>query len=53
MYQPEAKGQGGHLCWRIGKKETYTNLLENVQFFFPVKVRQIPFCGSSKEFENV
>ena len=40
MYQP-IRGQGGHLVFPIGPKNT--NLVEDVEILLPVKVRWIPF----------
>ena len=50
MSQP-IRGQGGHLVFPISPK--YTNLVEDVEIYLPVKFRQIPFSGFRGEVENV
>ena len=50
MSQP-IRGQGGHLVFRIGTKNT--NLVEDVEILLPVKFRWIPFSGLRGEVENV
>ena len=45
------KGQGGHLVFPIGPKNT--NLVEGVEILLPVKFRWIPFSGFRGEVENV
>ena len=50
MSQP-IRGQGGHLVFPIGPKNT--NLVEDVEILFPVKFPWIPFSGFRKEVENV
>ena len=50
MSQP-IRGQGGHLVFRIGPKNT--NLVEDVEILLPVKFRRIPFSGFIGEVENV
>ena len=50
MSQP-IRGQGGHLVFPIGPKNT--NLVEDVEILLPVKFRWIPFSGFRGEVENV
>ena len=50
MSQP-IRGQGGHLIFPIGQKNT--NLVEDVEILLPVKVLLIPFSGFRGEVENV
>ena len=50
MSQP-IRGQGGHLSFLIGPKNT--NLAENVVILLPVKFRWIPFSSFRGEVENV
>ena len=50
MSQP-IRGQGGHLVFPIGPKNT--NLVENVEILFPVEFHCIPFSGFRGEVENV
>ena len=50
MSQP-IRGQGGHLIFPIGPKNT--NLVEDIEIFFTVKFRWIPFNGFREEVENV
>ena len=50
MSQP-IRGQGGHLVFQIGPKNT--NLVEGVEILLPVKFRWIPFSGFRGEVENV
>ena len=50
MCQP-IRGQGGHLLFPIGPKNT--NLVEDIEIYLPVKFRQIPFSGFIGEVENV
>ena len=50
MSQP-IRGQGGHLVFPIGPKNT--NLVEDVEILLPVKFRWIPFNGFRGEVENV
>ena len=50
MSQP-IRGQGGHLVFTIGPKNT--NLVEGVEILLPVKFRWIPFSGFRGEVENV
>ena len=45
------RGQGGHLVFPIGQKNT--NLVEGVEILLPVKFRWIPFSGFRGEVENV
>ena len=45
------RGQGGHLVFPIGSKNT--NLVEDVEILLPVKFRAIPFSGFRGEVENV
>ena len=45
------RGQGGHLVFQIGPKNT--NLVEDVKSLLPVKFRWIPFSGFREEVENV
>ena len=47
----QIKGQGGHLVFSIGTKNT--NLVEDVEILLPVKFHQIPFSGFKGEVENV
>ena len=50
MSQP-IRGQGGHLVFLIGPKNT--NLVEGVEILLPIKFRWIPFSGFRGEVENV
>ena len=50
MSQP-IRGQGGHLVFLIRPKNT--NLVEDVEIYLPVKLRQIPFSGFKGEVENM
>ena len=50
MSQP-IRGQGGHLVFPIGPKNT--NLVKDVEILLPVKFRWIPFSGFRGEVENV
>ena len=50
MSQP-IRGQGGHLVFPIGPKNT--NLVEGVEILLPVKFCWIPFSGFREEVENV
>ena len=50
MSQP-IRGQGGHLVFPIGPKNT--NLVEDVEILLPVKFCWIPFSGFRGEVENV
>ena len=50
MSQP-IRGQGGHLVFPIGPKNT--NLVEDVEILLPVKFRSIPFSSFRGEVENV
>ena len=50
MSQP-IRGQGGHLVFPIGPKNT--NLVEDVEILLPVKFRWIPFSCFRGEVENV
>ena len=50
MSQP-IRGQGGHLVFPIGPKNT--NLEESVEILLPVKFRRIPLSGFRGEVENV
>ena len=50
MSQP-IRGQGRHLVFRIGSKNT--NLVDGVEILFPVKFRCIPFSCFRGEVENV
>ena len=50
MSQP-IRGQGGHLVYPIGPKNT--NFVEDVEILLPVKFRWIPFSGFREEVENV
>ena len=50
MSQP-ISGQGGHLVFRIGPKNT--NLVEGVEILLSVKFRWIPFSGFREEVEKV
>ena len=45
------RGQGGHLVFPIGPKNT--NLVEDVEIYLPVKFCQILFSGFRGEVENV
>ena len=45
------RGQGGHLVFPIGPKNT--DLVEGFEILLPVKFRQIPFRGFRGEVENV
>ena len=47
----QTRGQGGHLVFPIGPKNT--NLVEDVEILLPVKFRPIPFSGFRGEVENV
>ena len=49
MPQP-IRGQGGHLVFLIGPKNT--NLVEDVEILLPVKFRWIPFSGFRGEVKN-
>ena len=50
MSQP-IRGQGGHLVFPIGPKNT--NLVEDVEILLPVKFPWIPFSSFRGEVENV
>ena len=50
MSQP-IRGQGGHLVFPIGPKNT--KLVEDVEVLLPVKIRWIPISGFRGEVENV
>ena len=50
MSQP-IRGQGGHLVFPIGSKNT--NLVEDVEILLPFTFRLIPFSGFRGEVENV
>ena len=50
MSQP-IRGQGGHLVFQIGLKNT--NLVDDVEILLPVKFRWIPFSGFRGEVENI
>ena len=50
MFQP-IRGQGGHLVFPIGPKNT--NLVEDLEILLPVKFRWILFSGFRGEVENV
>ena len=50
MFQP-IKGQGGHFLFPIGPKNT--NLVEGVEFLFPIKFNWIRFSSFRGEVENV
>ena len=50
MSQP-IRGQGGHLVFPIGRKNT--NLVEGVEFLLPVRFRWILLSGFRGEVENV
>ena len=50
MSQP-IRGQGGHLVFPIGPKNT--NLVEDVEIYLPFKFRQILLRGFRGEVENV
>ena len=45
------RGQGGHLVFPIGPKNT--NLVENIEILLPLKFRWIPFNGLRGEVGNV
>ena len=45
------RGQGGHLVFSIGPKNT--NLVEDVEILLPVKFRWILFSGFRREVENI
>ena len=45
------RGQGGHLVFPIGPKNT--NLVEDVEILLPIKFCWIPFNGFRGEVENV
>ena len=45
------RGQGGHLVFQIGPKNT--NLVEEVEILLPFKFRYIPFSSFRGEVENV
>ena len=47
----QSRGQGGHLVFPIGPKNT--NLVEDVEILLPVKFRWIPLSGFRGEVENV
>ena len=47
----QIRGQGGHLVFPIGPKNT--NLVEGVKVLLPVKFRSIPLSGFIGEVENV
>ena len=47
----QIRGQGGHLVFLIGPKNT--NLVEGVEILLPVKFRRIPFSRCRGEVENV
>ena len=49
MSQP-IRGQGGHLVFPIGPKNTH--LVEDIEIYLPVKFRQIPFSGFRGEVGN-
>ena len=44
---PPTRGQGGHLCFPIGQKNT--NLVEYVEYFLPAKFHQIPLSCCKTE----
>ena len=50
MSQP-IRGQGGHLVFPIGPKNT--NLVEGVEILLPLKFRWIPFSGIRGEVEDI
>ena len=50
MSQP-IRGQGGHLVFPIGPKNT--NLVEDIAFLLPVKFCLILFSGFRGEVKNV
>ena len=50
MSQP-IRGQGGHLVFPIGSKNT--NLVKDIKILLPVKFHQIPFSSFRGEVENV
>ena len=50
MSQP-IRGQGGHLVFPIGPKNT--NLVEGIEILLPLKFRWILFSGFREEVENV
>ena len=45
------RGQGGHLVFPIGPKNT--KLVDGVEVLLPVKFRLIPFCRFRREVDNV
>ena len=45
------RGQGGHLVFPIGRKNT--NLVEDVEILLPVKFRKIPLSSFRREVDNV
>ena len=45
------RGQGGHLVFPIGPKNT--NLVEDIEILLPVKFHWIPFSGFRGKVENV
>ena len=47
---PPIRGQGGHLGFLIGTKNT--NLIEGVEDLLPVKFSQNPFSGCGEEAEK-
>ena len=47
---PPIRGQGGHLGFLIGTKNT--NLIEGFEELLPVKFRQNPFSGCGEEVEK-
>ena len=47
----ETRGQGGHLVFPIGLKNT--NLVEDVEILLPVRFHPIPFSGFRGKVENV
>ena len=49
MFQP-IKGQGGHLGFLIGTKNT--NLVDDIEDLFPVMFRQNSFSGCEEEVEK-
>ena len=50
MSQP-IRGQGGHLVFPIGSKNT--NLVKDIKILLPVKFHQIPFSSFRGEVKNV
>ena len=50
MSQP-IRGQGGHLVFPIGPKNT--NLVEDIEILLPVKFHLIPLSGFRGEVENI